>query len=256
MIIVSAKNMASISILLVGIIALLYGMENSSDRVVNLGIGAILLSLVIYALRGGIFVEKHFVRALVAPILDDMRSLVRDLNVEGNAVFIPPYENLPEGGLFIPFYKDFSLDLRKLSNGATLLSKTGNEREMGILLHPIGLELVKLFEDHMEEKFGVGDISRVESVVSSVLSYANLIDNIKIVRDSSELIISIIHKKESICNHDTTCSKIPCPICSSVIESLSREIGEILAIDRIKVGGSDREVMITLKVVEGNRPWM
>ncbi|WP_367883090.1 hypothetical protein [Thermococcus peptonophilus] len=127
----------SVLIGLGGILLWYTGGQSGETALVNLGIGSILLGLVVFPpMPGWGHVSRDALELAVEPGCTFLSNLVRDLELKGKAVVIPPYENLPEGGIFIPASEEFHVPLGgKLGEGTVLV--TGTRQETGLLISPV-----------------------------------------------------------------------------------------------------------------------
>ncbi|WP_456395678.1 hypothetical protein [Thermococcus sp.] len=151
----------------IGIILWYHGGTSSNATFINLGIGSIILGLVVAAFPARGYVSREALELSCRDMAEFFEKIVDDLELEGNPVYIPPYENLPQGGVFIPKMKDFRLSLGRLDEGDVFV--TGSERETGILISPPpGYELLRYFEENYGELSGT-DVGYASSVISGGL---------------------------------------------------------------------------------------
>lgn len=155
-------------LIFIGILLWYYGGTSSELTLVNLGVGSIILGLVVAAFPVRGYVSREALELSLEDTGRFLERIVNDLELEGNPIYIPPYENLPRGGIFIPKGKDFSLSLGRLDEGDVFI--TGSERETGILISPPpGYELLRYFEENHGEIRNT-DIGYASSVISGGLS--------------------------------------------------------------------------------------
>ncbi|WP_461866753.1 hypothetical protein [Thermococcus sp.] len=152
----------------IGIILWYHGGTSSNSTLINLGIGSIILGLVIAAFPARGYVSKDVLELSCSDMGRFFEKIVEDLELEGNPIYIPPYENLPQGGVFIPKVKEFRLSLGRLDERDVFV--TGSGRETGILISPPpGYELLRYFEENYGEIKNT-DVGYASSVVSGGLS--------------------------------------------------------------------------------------
>lgn len=151
-----------------GIVLWYYGGTQGIVSMVNLGIGAIILGLVLAAMPSRGHVDREVLLMACRDFCSFVESMRRELELDGPPVVIPPYENLPRGGLFLPKEKNFSLHLGRIVAGEVFM--TGTEEESGLLVSPVpGWGFIEYTLENVGEisETGVGYAS---SAVSSVLS--------------------------------------------------------------------------------------
>lgn len=245
-----AKNVAGAGLIALGLTTGVWGFLNAIPKLTNLGIAGIFLGLVVLAFKSTDYVKRESVDALSESYREVFSSLSENLYLEGNAVFIPPYENLPRGGLFIPLHRDFELDLARLDEKTVFLTDVPKDRQMGLFLGPFGDSLVRRFEDHFEGSLeGVGS-QTVESVADSVLKYLELASRVYI--EETERGFRIVVRPKLKCR-PSGCEKIPCPVCASVLLALSKGTGQIIEVESIVQGRSGVE--ITARKLGGVGEW-
>ncbi|WP_297498789.1 hypothetical protein [Thermococcus sp.] len=145
-----------------------YGGARGSVALVNLGIGTIILGIVLMGLPSRGYVSKEALLLSCRDPCGFIEDLKRDLELEGPPVVIPPYENLPKGGLFFPKAEGFSLRLGKFIEGSIFV--TGTEVESGILLSPPpGWAIVEYTIENSDGLSGTG-VGYASSAISSTLS--------------------------------------------------------------------------------------
>lgn len=151
----------------IGIILWYYGGTSGSAQVVNLGIGTIILAIVFasFPLRG--YVSRDALSMAVRSPCVFIAKAVQDLGLSENPIVIPPYENLPQGGLFFP-EKEGSVPNLGLLDGDSVF--IGN----GLLLSPPpGWDVVEYAIENSGEVSGAG-VGYASSAISSALSALGL----------------------------------------------------------------------------------
>jgi len=248
-------RIASASLGGIGAILLVYGAINSNQGLVNLGIAGLLLAFVVLTLKSGEYVKREALDNLILPYVETLRRMVHDLGLEGNALYIPPYENMPEGGTFIPLHKDFDLDLGRMDEDTVFLTNVANERQMGLLLRPTGANLVKKFEEHFEGPLEGSGSPTVESVASSVLRALGLARRVYIEESEKAFRIVVEPTNLEICRSSIEdCNQTACPVCSSVLLALAKATGQVVESEEFNM--TERGIEIKARKLGGVREWM
>jgi len=159
-------------LIITGAVLWYYGGNVGSTGTVNLGIGAMVLGLVLAALPQRGHLDREAFEISCAGFPELIENAVRDARLKGPPVVIPPYENLPHGGIFLPESENAIVSLGRVSEGTVFI--TGGKDESGILLTPPpGSEIIGYTIENVGElrETGVGYAS---SAVSSVLSALGL----------------------------------------------------------------------------------
>ncbi|WP_048056189.1 hypothetical protein [Pyrococcus sp. ST04] len=240
---------------IIGGIIVIIGVITQTPKMINLGFAGVFIGATILALKSGEYVKADALSSTLSSYHLTLKSIVRDLGLEGNAIYIPPYENLPEGGVFIPLSRDFDLDLGRLGEDVVFLSSAPSERQMGILLKPTGLHLVKKFEEHLEGSLNGIGVGGVESVAGSVLKSLGLADEVYIEEGDDVYTIYVKPRQIKFCRSNIEdCSQVACPICSSILLGLSKGTGEVIVSENFTFERG--RVKITARKLGGVERWM
>jgi hypothetical protein len=245
------KNVASLILAVLGGVAALVGLILGETKWINLGLAGLFLAVVVYTFKGRGYVKKDGLTAVLGSYRELLRKMVSDLDLEGNAVYIPPYENLPEGGTFIPLREDFSLSLGRLDEETVFLTNVGSEREMGLSIRPTGLELLRKFEEHLEGSLEGSGPAEVESVAGSVLRALDLAKGVYIEEGDGGF--RVVVRPDFSCDPEG-CEQVACPVCSSVLLALSKATGQLIESESFE--RKEYGVEIRAKKLGGVREWM
>ncbi len=242
-----AKYIVSAALIVAGSFLAFHGAIRANQTMVNAGIGGVFIGIVVLSFNTEYVKLKTF-RAFSDPFIKTLRKLVTSLNLESNAVYIPPYENMPRGCVFIPARKDFSLDLAKLDESVVFL--LDSEKEMGLVLDPVGFDLMADFESYSEMDFaGIG--SAFAESASSVLKSLGLARSVTVYEEGDNIRIYVLRPNVEICSKE--CEKVACPICCSILLSAAKAYGELLMVEEFKVG---ENIEILAKKIGGISKWM
>lgn len=221
-----------------------YGGTSGVPYLVNLGIGTVILGLVVAALPMGGQVEKESLVLSCDPFCGFVGNLVEDLELKGNPVVIPPYENLPSGGVFIPRSKDFRVPLGKLDGNTVFLA--GTEDESGVLIGPPpGRGIIDYTLENVGELSGTG-IGYAASAVSSVLSALGLGSAEVFEKEDGE--IEVFAKP--LCGGPAYAD----PAVSAVLLGIAMGSGELLEVESVENAGE--HVKVTLRRLGGVERWL
>lgn len=206
--------------ILIGMGLWYYGGINGSHVFVNLGIGSIIIGLVIAALPSG--VDRGSVFITCEPFCNFLEELANELELQGNGIIIPPYENLPRGGVFLPNSRKFSLNLGKLEEGRVFV--TGTESESGVLISPPpGWKIVEYVMDNVGDLAGTG-MGYASSAVSSAISALGLGSaEVFEKEDGFEVFV------KPVCTNPYTD-----PVLMAVLIGVAMGIGELLAVESVE----------------------
>ncbi|ASJ01755.1 hypothetical protein A3K92_09295 [Thermococcus gorgonarius] len=207
-----------------------------NQAVVNLGIGSIILGIVAFSLPGWRCLPLDTRGVLSSSSCAFFSSLASDVGLKGKAFVIPPYENLPHGGIFIPVSSKGKPNLGRLFEGRVLYS----EPEPGLLLSPV--PGWRLTEDLDILGSGVGYAS---SAVSGVLDRLGL-PGPKVFEEGENIEVYV----------EISCREFPYadPVLSAVLVALAAGAGEVLTVEDI--GEVKGYLKLLLKRAGGVEKWL
>lgn len=227
----------------------IYGFLNANQGYINMGIAGTFLGMVMLILKSSGYVKREAFDGVFSPYMAFFRNFVDNLSLEGNAIYIPPYENLPNGGTFIPLHDDFDLDPARFDEGAVFLTDVPNEKAMGLLVRPLGLELLRKYEEHLE--YTLENATHLETSSSSVLRALGLAKSVYIEEDEGGF--RVVVQPEIECE-PRSCEKVACPICSSILLGLAKATGELILVEGVEK--RDYGIEIKTRKLGGVREWM
>ncbi|MDK2795570.1 MAG: hypothetical protein PWQ58_769 [Archaeoglobaceae archaeon] len=239
------KKLAGALLIAFGVITSFKGAMDADEKILNLGVGSIFLGLIFLAFSG----RKESLDFVLSPYISLFRKISNSLKLS-NAIYIPPCVSLPNGGVFVPLHEDFDLDLGKIDDETVFITDVGREKELGILLPSFGSELLKAYEDYSEINFAGAGISVVD-YASSVLRSLNLARSVTAEEDGNFLKIKVEGMKVKDCSRE--CEIFACPICASILLSVAKGSGELLAVRRFDVG---ERIEIVAEKIGGVDRWM
>ena len=192
---------------------------------INLGLAGLFIGLVVIAFSPSDVINLDVYIKTIKSYQSPINNMVEALKLEGKPIYIPPYRNLPNGGIFIPKHrKNFSINLG-LFDEETFLTHNGV-----LITPPIGYKFIEDFENYSDIKLRDADLALAISIASSVLKTFGLIDGIDFEENDKNIKITIEHPKIH-CNNGC---KIPCPIISSIIYAISISLNQLILIEDIK----------------------
>ncbi|ADT85090.1 hypothetical protein [Thermococcus barophilus] len=249
------ERLAGIALIITGGSLLIYGAVNANQSLINLGLAGIFLGVVILTFKSHEYVKREALDSLTLPYVKALQKIVNDLGLEGKALYIPPYENLKEGGVFIPLHEEFDLDLGRLDDETVFLTNVSSERQMGLSIRPLGLDLLRKYEEHLEYSLENSNYKEVESVSSSVLRALDLANTVYIEEENNSFRIIVSPTNKEICRKNIEhCDQVACPICSSILLGLAKASNEVVMSEKfsfVKHG-----IEIKARKLGGIREWM
>lgn len=208
----NSKRIVGVVLMIFGAVTAFNGAMTASETKINLGICGIFIGAVLLSFSR----QKNFAN-LFKPYHETLKCLASFLETKVS-VYIPPCERLPEGGTFLAVNEDFELDLARIDYSTPVVA--GREKEAGLLLKNLGIEIIREAEEQSFE------------AVSSVLKAMNLIRSARFYEEG--VIKIFIDTSVNFCNED--CKLVACPICSSLLMAIAVESRELIAVEKFKVG--------------------
>ncbi len=224
---VKTSKQIGITMMIAGLAISILGFINSREEIVNLGICAIFIGVVLFS----------FSREVIVPFKayhDNLQSLAKFFEVR-KAVIIPPNQLLRDGGIFLTLNEDYEIDPARLEYSTPIIS--GREKEAGIFIKPPGSELIGELEEISFE------------AVSSFLKAANLLKSARVFEDEKIKLFAEVNV--DFCSE--SCRIAPCLICSSLLLSISAENNQLLEIEDFRV---EERIEVTAKKIGGVERWM
>ncbi|AEC51925.1 hypothetical protein PNA2_1009 [Pyrococcus sp. NA2] len=241
------------SLAIIGAVILLYSAVSGNSEMINIGFAGIFLGAIVLTIKGKEYVKRDTLSLTLRSYHESIKRMVEDLELEGNSLYIPPYENLPRGWTFIPLHKDFDIDPGRFGEDIAFLTNVGSERQMGLLLKPLGLELLEKFEEHLEGE--ITSVGELESASSSVLRALGLANGVYIEEEGESFTIYVTPEDIGFCRRNIKyCNKVACPICSSILLGLAKATNEIIEAKNFSIEGE--RVKIEARKLGGVREWM
>jgi len=244
-----AKHAGGTLLIIAGSALMINGGMNGDQMTINAGIGGVFIGVVLLTFASPDYIKYDAFRAVIKPCVLFFRRLSESLELEGKAIYIPPYPNLRKGGIFIPLHEDFDIDLTKLDENTLFLTDVGREREMGLLLPPTGRDLVEMYESYMGMEFsGLNSVENAGAVLRSL----GLAKSVSVEEKNDEVHIFIDGLRMDTCSEE--CVRSPCPVCGSVLLSIAKSIDELIMVERVDV--RDGNVEIVVRRMGGISRWM
>jgi hypothetical protein len=210
------------------------------------GISSVIIGLIVMTFSSSSTVDKDVYESSLLSTLEFFNIFIKNATLKGNGVYIPPYANLPKGGTFIPLLEDFELNLAQFDEKYIII-KRGKESGL-VITPPIGYHLFKKFCDYVDIEKSK-DIPSLISSISGVLKVMELVDNIECVEEEDKLTLTLENVNFDGCGRCSinVCKKMGCPICSSILFSISTFLKSPIYVENIEK--EDRNVKIECKIM-------
>jgi len=183
---------------------------------VKLAFTSILIGLFMMFLVTERSIPQKMSDALVEGNMEVVRTITRELNLTGNATFLPKSAVLTEERVFIPLHQSTTV-LPRVDDG--FVFSTGLDgQSLGIAVPPSGLPLLKELEQDAD--FEHTGLDGVEEKLQTFVGF-NLLRTVTLKQRDGQW--DLILEKPLLCTNDTTlCRQFPCPTCSAALTALTR----------------------------------
>ena len=244
-----SKHIAGIVLITIGALTSFRAAMEGNQSMMNLGVGGVFLGIIVLTFSSSDYIKYDAFQAIFRPYFELGCSLVRELELKNNSIYIPPCSVLPEGGVFIPLHENFDIDLTKMD--VMFITDAGREREMGLVLPPLGKYLVKMYKEYPEMDLTGAGAAAIENT-SYVLRSLGLAKSVSMDNKKDTIKIYIEGVKVDTCSE--MCERIACPICNSILLAIAESFQELVMVERIQPNGSFIE--ITARKIGGVQKWM
>ena len=167
-------------------------------------------------------------------------NITKNLNLSGNAIFIPKSDILTEERIFIPLDNKNS----KIPNlHDDIVFSTGVDgKSLGMSIPPSGLKLLNEIEKESDLNFLNSE--KIEDKLQSFVGI-DLLRSIELKK--SENIWKLELNKPIFCNgNKSMCKKYPCPTCSAILTAITRSTDKKIWINDVVHNG--KKVDFSLKI--------
>lgn len=226
----------------IGLFLIYSGVVSGTLSFINLGIAGVFVGIVILSFIPSKLIDYEIFESSLKPYILFFEKLTRSLHLSNKIIYIPPYENLPKGGIFIPADDRFKINIGNFDENVVLITSAGRSKEMGLLITPpFGYHLEEKFEE--KTKLAGTDLSLVTSIALSVLKSYELIENLELEENDDEIMLTVEGIKLVYCND--TCEKQICPICSSILYAIAKSQNQMMLVENFK--RDENSIKITIK---------
>lgn len=239
--------------LYLGIIALASSIIYNSSILAFIGLGL--------TLWGGLFLYARPVRYVKEDILDstaissliNIDKILAELDYEGKGIHLPPrrLEELKENVIFIPKRKDVLIPTTKdLAKGKAFLNPDG------ICLAAPGQGLLTLYEEKLGIDLSKTDINYLKNRLPKLLiEDLELLEDLEITEHENKVCVKMRHSVyQGLCNqlrrHTTICSRLGCPLCSSIAGALAKATGKAVIIEREEISSDGKNVETWYRLIK------
>jgi len=207
---------------------------------IKLGFASIIIGLLLIFIITERSIPKNLSDAQIKGNIDTIKNITKNLNLTGNAMFLPKSDLRTEERIFISLNKT-NQTLPVIDND--FVFSTGSDgKSLGIAVPPSGLKLLDEIEKQVDFK-GI-TIDEIEDPLQAFVGM-DLIKSLTLQKTENSILLEM--DKPVFCSKDQTlCNQYPCPTCSAVITAVTRA-----AKQNIKINNTihnEKKVTFDLKI--------
>jgi hypothetical protein len=188
-----------------------------------------------------------FLEKTALPLLVTLNQMIIDLNLEGDAIYLPPEALKDPESSKVLLTKNEKTKLTTPKQAQDSEKPFGTKTE-GILIKPPGADLVKLFEITLNTKFIKVDLKYLErNIYNLFVNELEIAENVQI--QVKENIVSTEIKNSIYAKLHTETEELPkvttllgCPICSAIACAITKASGKPLIIEKHQTSKDGRTI--------------
>lgn len=201
-----------ITLMIIGISFLLV----NTALYIKLGFASILIGLFMIFMITERSIPKNISDAQIEGNLDTIKSITKNLNLTGNALFLPKSDIRTEERIFIPLNEN-NKETPDIDDDFVFSTGTDG-KSLGIAVPPSGLKLLKEIEKQTDfENIALDEVEESLQTFVGMDLFRSVA--LKKVEDGWRLEL----EKPVFCTNDQAlCNQYPCPTCSAVLTAVTR----------------------------------
>lgn len=225
-----------ITLVVIGLILLL----TDDTFYIKLAFALILIGALLIFMITEKTIPSKISKAQIEGNLNAFKNITKNLNLTGNAVFIPTSDILTEERVFIPLEKT-KMKLPEFNND--FVFSTGMDgKSLGIALPPSGLKLLE--EVGKETDFENTNEENIEEQLQTFVGM-DLLKSVALKKSKDNWKLEI--EKPIFCNNEQSmCKQYPCPTCSAILTAITRSTNKKIWINDTTHNG--KKVEFNLKI--------
>jgi len=223
---------------IIGLILIILGiiLLFSNDALyIKLAFALILIGILLIFMITEKTISSKVSKAQIEGNFSAFENITKNLNLSGNAVFIPTSDILNEERIFIPL-EERNIKIPEL-NDDSVFSTGFDGKSLGMAIPPSGLK----FLQEVEKEINFSEISE-ENLEEQLQSFVglDLLKSVTLKRlsDNWKLVI----EKPIFCeSSNTLCKQFPCPTCSAILTAITRSTDKKIWINDVVHNGKKAE---------------
>ena len=220
-------------------LSIIYSAESSAIISALIGLGLAFWGCILLYITPSRFVRSTLLDSTAISSLATINKIITELNYEGKGIYLPPtyLRGVKGGTVFIPTTKKIIIPpIQEIAEDRVFLKNPG-----GICLTPLGLGLANLYEKELGKDFAKTNLDYIQKNLPKVfIEGLQIAEDLEIESKGNKVqakITGSIYK--DLCKQveeasPGICSKIGCPLCSSIALAITRSTRRPLVIQEVK----------------------
>ena len=222
---------------IIGIMLIIIGfifLVNPTSINIKIGFILILMGVFMIFIITDKSIPKKISDAQVKGNMNTIKKLIKELDLNGNAVFLPKSDILSEERIFIPPNKSGIIKIPTIDDDNDNVIITGADgKNLGISIPPSGLKLLKEIEK--DRAFKNIRLENIEEKLQLLVGI-NLLKSVSFKKQQYGWNLEI-ERHVSNNNNQNLHNQYPCPTCSAVITMITRALNKKIRIYDITYNG-------------------
>jgi len=270
----SSVGSAIVIMLLLGTISLTASIGYNSSILAFIGLGLVFWGAILLYIKPAEYARKTLMEAVLSPSLTTLNQMIQDLGYKGDATYLPPkyFANPENTKIYISKYKHTNIptpeQIQNYENQP--IART----TQGLLITPLGIQLVKLLEESLGTSFIKTDLKNLQQKLPKlIIEDLEIAENLEIQEQNgqterkedpsasgTQMKNTTIHAKISrpIFGNmlkdaeDPTqlASSITCPVCSAIAMAITKATGKPVRITDTKSSEDGNVIETTYEIIE------
>jgi hypothetical protein len=235
-----------------GISALASSIIYNSSILAFIGLGLTLWGGLFLFIKPTKYVKSSVFDSTTLSLLTNIDKILTELNYQGQAVHLPPrhLKELKEGVVFIPMNEGTVIPREEVTKGKIFMNPEG------ICLTSPGQGLLNLYEKELRTDLSKRDLNYLKTNLPRILiEDLEILEDLEISEQNDKVFVKITGSVyQGLCNHlrnnTRICSRLGCPLCSSIACALAKATGKAVAIEKNKLSTDGKIVEIWYRLIK------
>jgi len=230
-----------------GIIALASAIIYDSPILAFTGLGLTLWGGLFLFVKPVRYAKANLLNSTVISSLTTINKILTELKYQGQGIYLPPrhLRELKEGVVFVPIRNETVIpQAEDVAKGKMFMNPNG------ICFTPPGQGLLTLYEKELGTDLSKANLSYLRNKLPKLLvENLEILEDLEINEQDDKIYVKMNGSVyEDLCNNlrnnTDICSRLGCPLCSSIACALAKVTGKAVAIERTELS-TDRKTVET-----------